>query len=147
MTAAPAHLAQAALRRLASAQLEPTPDQFARAYAQEAAVECGAPLVPVADAPIPAQAAWPQLTERLARGLDRSSRHWTAARKKDSLQRVFDGSRSDARRLQQRLHALIGAWEGEHHDGVDGTALTTPAPVAAPAPAPATPTPTPTPTP
>jgi hypothetical protein len=36
-----------------------------------------------------------------------------SARKKESLQRVLDGSRSDLQRLQQRLGALVGAWESD----------------------------------
>jgi diguanylate cyclase len=48
-----------------------------------------------------------------ARAAARGSKQWTAARKKDSLQRVLDGSRSDMQRLQQRLGALVGAWESD----------------------------------
>ena len=60
--------------------------------------------------------AWALLIDRLARGLERGARHWTGARKKESLQRVLDGSRSDARLLQQRLGQLIGAWETDQPD-------------------------------
>ena len=60
--------------------------------------------------------AWAQLIDRLARGLERGARHWTGARKKESLQRVLDGSRSDAQRLQQRLRQLITAWETDQPD-------------------------------
>ncbi len=113
-------LAKGALRRLAQAQLEPTPENYARAYAEEAGQ--APPDVPVrgeaaADAllePYKAQlAAWAALTERLARNLDRGGRQWTAARRKDSLKRVFDGSRSDAQRLLQRLQSLLSAWESD----------------------------------
>jgi len=149
----PATLAKGALRRLAVAKLEPTPANFARAYAEEA----GEPLphegLPARAKPLVdklvaratddpalrtdlanallggrldelqralergAEAAaaqaqgWAQLIDRLARGLDRGSRQWTPGRKKDSLQRVLDGSRSDAVRLQQRLRQLVTAWE------------------------------------
>ena len=48
------------------------------------------------------------LLERLAQGLERGSRHWTAARKKDSLQRVLGGSRSDPRRLRERAAPPAG---------------------------------------
>jgi diguanylate cyclase len=51
------------------------------------------------------------LIERVVRGIERGSRGWTTARKKDSLQRVLDGSRSDARRLQHRLSQLIASWD------------------------------------
>ena len=63
---------------------------------------------------------WASLIERVARGLDRSgSRQWTASRKRESLQHVLDGSRSDPQRLQQRLQALMTAWET---DGAPGAA-------------------------
>ena len=154
----PAQLAKGALRRLAVAKLEPTPANYARAYADEA----GEPLSPEGlppkaraavdrlvmratdDAPLrgelsaalmearyddlqraldrsaaaaaSAAQAWALLIDRLARGLERGARHWTGARKKESLQRVLDGSRSDARLLQQRLGQLIGAWETDQPD-------------------------------
>jgi hypothetical protein len=57
--------------------------------------------------------AWAAMLERLLRVLQRGSKQWSAARKKDSLQRVLDGSRSDMQRLQQRLGALVGAWESD----------------------------------
>jgi diguanylate cyclase len=60
--------------------------------------------------------AWAALIERLARALERGSRQWTPARKKDSLQRVLDSSRKDALRLQQRLKQLLGAWENDTAD-------------------------------
>jgi diguanylate cyclase len=153
----PAQLAKGALRRLASAKLEPTPENYARAYADEAG---GAlPVLPERALPLlerlasratddiarrdelvaalmqgrweqaaqgierlgagaaaASQAqgqAWATLIERLARGLERGGRQWTQARKKESLQRVLDGSRSDLQRLQQRLQPLITAWEGD----------------------------------
>ena len=70
--------------------------------------------------------AWALLIDRLARGLARGARHWTGARKKDSLQRVLEGSRSDTRLLQQRLGQLIGAWETDQPDA-DGAATGSPA--------------------
>ena len=102
----PAQLAKGALRRLAQAQLEPTPEHYARAYAEEA----GLPPPPDARA---AGAQWANLIDRLARGLERTARQWTAARKKESLQRVLEGSASDAQRLQQRLLSLLQAWESD----------------------------------
>ena len=163
---APAQLAKGALRRLAQAKLEPTPANFARAYAEEA----GEP--PPAGDGLPARAkplvdrlvaratdehalrselasalmegrvdelqraldrsaeaasvqaqAWATLIDRLARALERGSRQWTPGRKKESLQRVLDGSRSDALRLQQRLQQLVRSWE----DGTDDTAIEVPA--------------------
>ena len=166
--ATPAQIAKGALRRLAMAQQEPTPENYARAYAEEAG-QAEQVLPERARQPLerlvarlpedparreelvaafmagrwdlvgPAlerglQAAGSQaqglagLIERLVRALERGSRQWTAARKKESLQRVLDGSRSDLQRLQQRLGALVGAWEtdaplpAEDHPGTDAPA-------------------------
>jgi diguanylate cyclase len=100
----PAQIAKGALRRLAMQQLEPTPEHFAKAYAQEAGQPAAVPE---------AGRAWAALIERLAKGLERGGRHWTGARKKQSLQRVLDGSRSDAARLQQRLGQLLTSWDDD----------------------------------
>ena len=56
------------------------------------------------------------LIDRVVRGMERGGRQWTLARKKDSLQRVLDGSRADARRMQQRLGQLISHWESDTPD-------------------------------
>ncbi|KPF49479.1 diguanylate cyclase [beta proteobacterium AAP51] len=110
-----ATLAKGALRRLAQAQLEPTPENYARAYAEEAGQP---PPAAIEDGRAELRAelrstgqAWAALVERLARNLERGGRQWSAARRKESLKRVFDGSRSDAQRLQQRLQSLMSAWE------------------------------------
>ena len=97
-------LAKAALRRLALDKLEPTPENYARAYRLEAGE-------PPADA-----AALATLIERIVRGIERGNRAWTTARKKDSLQRVLAGSRSDAQRLQQRLSQLVASWDHDVGD-------------------------------
>ena len=105
-----AQLAKAALRRLALDKLDPTPENYARAWRQEV----GEAAVPVADGPAIAA-----LIERIVRGIERGSKGWTAARKKDSLQRVLVGSRSDARRLQQRLGQLVASWDNDAAPAVD----------------------------
>ena len=76
-------------------------------------------------------AGWAQLIEQLARGLERGTRHWTGARKKDSLQRVLDGSRGDAQRLQQRLTQLLAAWDDDQPDADVDTAGPAATPAAA----------------
>jgi len=136
---AAATLAKGALRRLAQAQLEPTPENYARAYAEEAgrpppdARASGEAAGDEAQEQTRAQlAAWAALTERLVRNLDRGGRQWTAARRKESLRRVFDGSRSDAQRLLQRLQSLLSAWETDQpgdpaKTGVDDPPLEAPA--------------------
>ena len=122
-----AQIAKGALRRLAIDKLEPTPDNYARAYRQEA----GEP--PLAEGPQIAG-----LIERIVRGIERGSKGWTSARKKESLQRVLDGSRSDAKRLQQRLTQLVASWDTE--PGGESSASEPPATTSMPlaaAPAPA----------
>ncbi|HKX42997.1 MAG TPA: GGDEF domain-containing protein [Burkholderiaceae bacterium] len=99
-------LAKAALRRLALDKLEPTPENYARAYRLEAG-----------EAPADATAL-AALIERIVRGIERGSRAWTSARKKDSLLRVLAGSRSDAQRLQQRLTQLVASWDQDVGDTV-----------------------------
>ncbi len=123
-TPSAAALAKAAFRRLAQAQQEPTPENYARAYAEEAGqpVPAALPTPPASASPATAAEAidpkaeglaWAALVGRLSRNLERGGKQWTGARRKQSLQRVLDGSRSDPQRLLQRLQSLMGAWEGD----------------------------------
>ena len=140
-----ADLAKATLRRLAAAQREPTPANYARAWAQELGNNEVARTNEINETNQTAELAagvsaaqWVAIFERLLRGLDRNGRHWTAARKKDSLQRVLDANRSDVQRLHDRLNHAIVRWD------TDGDAQAVEAlagePAAAPATAPAAPT-------
>ena len=107
----PALLAKAALRRLAEQRLEPTPENYQRAYEAESGQPSSPP--PTAPAPLdgpeggltPAEDGkrWSGLIDRIVRGAERGSRQWTTGRKKDSLKRVLEGSKSSADRLHQRL--------------------------------------------
>ncbi|MBI5717794.1 MAG: GGDEF domain-containing protein [Burkholderiales bacterium] len=107
-------LAKGALRRLAQAHLEPTPENYARAFAEEAGAANPRPK------PAPSTAGWPAIVERLVRNLERGGRQWTAARRKESLYRVLDSSRSDEERLAQRLRSLLQAWESDRaQDGLE----------------------------
>ena len=116
----PAVLAKGALRRLAQSQQEPTPENFAKAYAEES----GQP--PAANESRTAGPAWAALVERLARNLARGGKQWTGARRKESLQRVLDGSRSDAGRLLQRLQSLMQAWEADQPSDPAATGIEDP---------------------
>ena len=159
---APIQRARNALRRLAAARLDPTPDNYRRAYLEvggdAGGATASAPAVQAAQAlrvvenvaarllehapattsaaaaaalaQALAQARWDEverrldaaggagagalaaLIERIARGIEQGGKDWTAARKKDCLRRVLAGSRSDTRRLLQRLTQLVSAWEG-----------------------------------
>ena len=97
-----AQIAKAALRRLALERLEPTPENYERAYRQEA----GEP-------PPDATEALATLIERIIRGIERSGHNWTPARRKEGIQRVLAGGRSDAKKLQQRLSQLVSSWESD----------------------------------
>jgi diguanylate cyclase len=181
---APAQLAKAALRRLALSKLEPTPENYARAYAEEgggaaalpdklkplleqlahratddAALredllralaggqweQGGAALERMAGAAEARSRGWAETIEKLSRGLGRGSRQWSSARRRDSLQRVLDGSRSDMHRLQQRLQSLLGAWDSDGVPADEGASDLAPgaeaeaAPLASGAPASAAP--------
>ncbi len=129
--ASAATLAKGALRRLMQAQQEPTPENYARAYAEESGQ---AAPTPTADGGAELKAhglAWVVLVEKLARHLDRGGKQWTGARRKESLKRVLEGSRSDPQRLLQRLQSLITAWEADlpsdtTQTGVEDPPLDTP---------------------
>lgn len=114
-TTTPAELAKAALRRLALARQAPTPENYARAWAEEAGGTVPARAGELApDRELEAQGqAWAALVENLAAGLERGGRQWTAARRKQSLQRVLQSSRNDPARLLQRLQPLVHAWQGD----------------------------------
>ena len=126
----PAQLAKAALRRLATERLEPTPDNYHRAYA----AECEALGLPAPGELASAKARpepkgtpteapkddtgpqWSELIGRITRGLERPNKQWTTARKKESLQRVLDGSKHSAERLLQRLQQLQASWDQSKGD-------------------------------
>ncbi len=114
-------LAKAALRRLSQQQLEPTPENYARAYAMESGGVAALPPAasqppPSVPAPPPAPVPLADWIERVVRGLERGGRQWTAARKKDSLQRVLSANRQDVTRLQERLTQLLGHWDKDQPD-------------------------------
>ena len=173
-----AETAKAALRRLALSKQEPTPENYARAWAEEGgAPPAAAPAPAAAAAPVASSAkaknvhdriaarlfddgtlreefaqamqradwdaartlveraaeaqtalahGWTLTIEKLARGLERGGRQWTAARKKDSLQRVLEANRSDIARLHQRMKQLVASWDGDVADdavAVDGNGM------------------------
>ena len=131
---APAQLAKAAFKRLALERQEPTPENFRTAYAAESAA-LGWPVpeaaaATAAAAPVTAPVAldsedgpaWSDLIGRVARGLERSNKQWTAARRKDSLQRVLAGSKQSSARLLQRLQQLALAWDSDRpEDNADSS--------------------------
>jgi diguanylate cyclase len=86
-----------------------------------------APTPPLGRDDLKAQGlAWSSLVERLARNLERGGRQWTAGRRKESLRRVLDGSRSDAQRLLQRMQSLMTAWEADQPSDTTETGIEDP---------------------
>ena len=121
-TAPSAVVAKAALRRLAQAQLEPTPENYAKAYSEE-----GGQTTSSATELRSVDAAWAQAVERLAKNLQRGGKQWTTARRNESLRRVFEGSRSDGQRMRQRLASLMTAWETDQPSDQSATGIEDPA--------------------
>ena len=124
----PAQIAKAALRHLAVNRLEPTPENYARAWQAEGGAPPAAPPAPATPAseqpaadPAAEAEEWATTIAKLLRGIERGSRQWTTGRKKDSLQRVLDGSRSRPERLRQRLRQLASSWDGEPLDDAPDT--------------------------
>lgn len=117
---APAQLAKAALRRLAVDKLEPTPENYRRAYLAEGGIETSVAPSQSTDSGIAPPGmdgpAWADVISRVVRGIERGSRQWTTSRKKESLQRVLEGSKSNVQRLQHRLNQLVNSWDGEQLD-------------------------------
>ncbi len=134
----PAQIAKAALVRLAQQRQEPTPENYRKAYALESGEETDfggiTQPAPLDGLPSPSEdgARWADLIARIVRGAERGGRQWTTARKKDSLQRVIEGSRSSATRLHQRLSQLVSSWDSDTLDNTlledDGSAPLTQAP-------------------
>ncbi len=96
-----AQIAKAALRRLASERLEPTPENYERAFRQESG-----------EAP-ESNEALATLIERIIRGIEKGGQNWTPARRKEGIQRVLAAGRGDAKKLQQRLSQLVNSWDGD----------------------------------
>jgi diguanylate cyclase len=100
-----AQVAKITLTRLAQARLEPTPENYARAWIEAG----GAPTTTSHDDGAP----WAQLLAQLLRGLEQGSRQWTVARKKDSVKHVLASSGQQPQRLRERLTQLIAVWSDE----------------------------------
>ncbi|MBV9890940.1 MAG: diguanylate cyclase [Rhizobacter sp.] len=96
-----AQIAKAALRRLAAERLEPTPENYERAFRQEAGE------LPESSDMLAT------LIERIVRGIEKGGQNWTPARRKEGIQRVLAAGRGDPRKLQQRLSQLVTSWEGD----------------------------------
>jgi diguanylate cyclase len=66
------------------------------------------------------------LITRLTRSLEMSHKQWTVARKKDSLSRVLQGSRSSNQKLHDRLQQLMKSWESQSIENASASAVISP---------------------
>ena len=112
--ASSAQIAKATLTRLAQQRLEPTPENYARAWLEVGGMPPrGRP--PAAAAPLLDDTQhWARLIDQLLRGLEQGSGQWSVARRQDSARQVLAGSGSQGQRLRERLTQLVGVW---HQDG------------------------------
>jgi diguanylate cyclase len=108
---ASAQIAKATLTRLAQTRLEPTPENYARAWIEVGGTPPPRPREAAPTLPIDDGAQWALLVDQLVRGMEQGSRQWTVARKKDSIRHVVASSGNHAQRLRERLTQLVGAWQ------------------------------------
>ncbi|GAB6051096.1 GGDEF domain-containing protein [Hydrogenophilus islandicus] len=101
----PAELAKETLLRLAQERLPPTPEHFARKYAELAGIpeylpeKCQRLL----------ELAWSDLIRRLVAAWELPHRDWTTEMKKRSLERVL--ATKNPLTLFERLNSLVEAWK------------------------------------
>ncbi len=114
----PAQLAKGALRRLALARREPTPENYARAYAEEQGLAVATEPAAAADDAADAATAldWGARLDALVQGLDRGGRHWTLARRKQALRRLLARRGTDPLLLARRLDQLLENWSDDRPD-------------------------------
>ena len=107
-------VARATLRFLAQRRLEPTPDNYARAWAEQAGSGRRMSVEPAGPPDAMVRGGdWADLIESLLSNLHRSGPRWTADRRRQGLARVFRSSRDDVALLQRRLQALARLWESD----------------------------------
>lgn len=95
----PADIAHEALRRIAEAQLPPTPEHFSQFYSEIAQTPPAAP----------SSIAWPDLCRRLLNKWERSQAGLTHLQKIATRDRILGGS--DAEEVARQLAATIQQWE------------------------------------
>lgn len=144
-----AEIAREAIHLLTSRRLQPTPDNFLKAYNEVAGLTSES--TPAADqndaAPASAtqrevskpELKWPDLLRSLMRQWDLRQTGLTSARKKEMLERVLINFGNDSHALHTKLDALTQSWARGGADDKDAAAPepAIPAMTAAPAGAPA----------
>ena len=111
----PTEIAREALRQLARQRLAPTPDNYQRVFNEIAGAAEPESGIQNSDAEstaaAPAQGKdWAQLIDELIREWEVRRPGWTAARKRESLQRTLDSRASKPEILLGRLNTLIANW-------------------------------------
>jgi diguanylate cyclase len=95
-------IARETIRELAARRLPPTPDNYARLYA-----ELSGPEPAHGEAP-----GWGELLVELIHQWEIRHPGWTRARKRESLEFVARSFGSDAQKLAAKLRGLLKAWSG-----------------------------------
>lgn len=125
----PTEFARKAIHLLTSKRLQPTPDNFLKAYNEVA----GLPEPEAATAPAPVtteqrdEPKWPDLLRSLVRQWDLHQTGLTSARKKEMLERVLINFGHDSHVLHEKLDALTQSWARGGADDKNEAALATPA--------------------
>ncbi len=124
----PAEIASKTLKSLVAQKLAPTPENYARVYAEVSGKPLPEPATkhaPEAASPVPARPAlaWAGLIRDLLRQLEANHKGITLSRKKDGLDTVLVKFAANPEVLYEKLHGLLRSWAGAG----------TPTPAAAPA--------------
>ncbi len=124
----PAEIASKTLKSLVAQKLAPTPENYARVYAEVSGKPLPDPAMkhaPDAASPVPARPAlaWAGLIRDLLRQLEANHKGITLSRKKDGLDTVLVKFAANPEVLYEKLHGLLRSWAGAG----------TPTPAAAPA--------------
>ena len=124
----PAEIASKTLKSLVAQKLAPTPENYARVYAEVSGKPLTAPATKQAPEAVPPASvrpalAWAGLIRDLLRQLEAHHKGVTLSRKKDGLDTVLVKFAANPEVLYEKLHGLLRSWAGTG----------TPAPAAAPA--------------
>ncbi len=120
----PAELAREAIRLLTSKHLQPTPDNFLKAYNQVAGVNEEPPQTAEKSEAAQREYArtepkWPDVLRALVRQWDLHQTGLTSARKKEMLERVLINFGNDSHALHAKLDALTQSWARGNTDDKD----------------------------
>ncbi|MBU6505616.1 MAG: diguanylate cyclase [Betaproteobacteria bacterium] len=123
----PAEIAGKTLKTLVARKLAPTPENYARIYAEVSGKPQDAPVAEQpqeAAAPTRPALAWSALIRDLLRQLEAHHKGITLSRKKDGLDVVLTKFSGNPEALYEKLHSLLRSWGSA---GAPATAAQTPA--------------------